>query len=671
MQASTVLYKQNTAHIDPLSIYHYIRGTNPSATESHIQGMLLYQKKMLYSARIAFKISAKKNSPPWSLLSYRELLWTYFKENQWNTIISIQKKHPQRISAYKDFFYFSVAALYHTRKYGQLLKLFKTIQIKQLKDLPWNRITATQFSSKQTLWRIIAMIELKDSHWEDLLHTFILSYPASIAHIQLFQYLRNKKIDTHMLTLLEIKNHSAQNEYKQVLTTFQNYYGPYFLLSKYIIKDIWNSSTQLRIYVPTAKKLQELIKNNPSPFIFEYIGKLYLKAKQFKIAHGYFKKASENNNHQSLAYRRRQWYWFISGIRENPSKIFLMLSSLQDVIAHYPRYFTDAFDELLQVFLMQKDWNLIKKTFHYLVKNGSLSSQAQYALVLSCVSQGKEKRSLLKLVYKQTEHLYFHALAAALLRLPLKLPPVQIPHSPQPSNTSDLSLLKTYVDAQLFSYAERIFRTRSSSWTDSQLYEASDLMITIGNPHVVLSALSAQSDYTNYSFLIRYYPRAFWNIVRKQAYTYNIPAYLLLAIAREESRFSPTVRSAAGAVGIMQILPSTATEVAKKEHIDIFDLTSVTDNFHLGSIYLTQLIKKWSTFSLSLAAYNAGSHRLSSWIKEYSYSPILFVEAIPFRETRRYVRKVLSSYIYYQYIFHTVNMRDIMNESFGTYNCND
>ena len=124
---------------------------------------------------------------------------------------------------------------------------------------------------------------------------------------------------------------------------------------------------------------------------------------------------------------------------------------------------------------------------------------------------------------------------------------------------------------------------------------------------------------------------------------------LSLGVARQESRFTPAVSSAAGAVGLMQLLPSTASELAGRP-INAEALKEPALNTALGSRYLRQLLDqaKGNPF-LAVASYNAGPGAAQGWVTPLlQASPELWVEAIPYPETRLYVKKVLGNIWSYQ-----------------------
>lgn len=142
------------------------------------------------------------------------------------------------------------------------------------------------------------------------------------------------------------------------------------------------------------------------------------------------------------------------------------------------------------------------------------------------------------------------------------------------------------------------------------------------------------------------FPLAQQSEFEKVAEKYQIDSWLLMAIARRESAFNPQARSHAGALGLMQLMPGTARDMARQSGVTLKNAEAVFDpaiNIELGSRYLAGLMKRYGDNRvLALAAYNAGPHRVDRWLDE-THTPFdVFIESIPFYETREYVQAVLA-----------------------------
>lgn len=149
------------------------------------------------------------------------------------------------------------------------------------------------------------------------------------------------------------------------------------------------------------------------------------------------------------------------------------------------------------------------------------------------------------------------------------------------------------------------------------------------------------------------YPLPYHETFQRYSAEARIPATWAYGVARSESLFMRDVRSRAGAVGLMQLMPATGRQVAKEIRLPYTGLTTLIDpdsNIRLGTTYLGQMVERFEgNRVLATAAYNAGPHRVDAWLPENeSLDARIWIENIPFNETRRYVRRVLEA----ETIFH-------------------
>ncbi|WP_043711419.1 transglycosylase SLT domain-containing protein [Corallococcus macrosporus] len=151
--------------------------------------------------------------------------------------------------------------------------------------------------------------------------------------------------------------------------------------------------------------------------------------------------------------------------------------------------------------------------------------------------------------------------------------------------------------------------------------------------------------------LAAFYPRAYATAVEGAATQHRVDPHLVWAIMRRESAFRPEVMSIADARGLMQIIPKTANAIAEKLAEPVpapADLFSPERNIRYGAWYLSRLMERFAHPALAAAAYNAGPGSAAKWVKERGSLPLdLFVETIPFRETRGYVKQVVADLFLY------------------------
>ncbi len=140
------------------------------------------------------------------------------------------------------------------------------------------------------------------------------------------------------------------------------------------------------------------------------------------------------------------------------------------------------------------------------------------------------------------------------------------------------------------------------------------------------------------------YPLGYESLVRSTATTYDLDPALLAALIASESGFDAEAVSPAGAIGLMQILPSTGTSIAQRRGLDGFDTATLAEpatNLDMGTWYLRDLIDKYADHpqsrDLALAAYNAGQGNVDAWVDA---TPMGEAVSIPYPETRAYIAKV-------------------------------
>jgi soluble lytic murein transglycosylase-like protein len=135
----------------------------------------------------------------------------------------------------------------------------------------------------------------------------------------------------------------------------------------------------------------------------------------------------------------------------------------------------------------------------------------------------------------------------------------------------------------------------------------------------------------------------------------GIDPLVLLAVIRQESRFQADVLSSAGAVGLMQLMPRTAAETARKEKIakpGRKELLRPSVNIRLGAAYLSRLVKGYGgDYFRAIAAYNAGEAAVKRWWTQANGDPAAFLEGINYKETRFYLRRVFLNLLQYHRIY--------------------
>lgn len=154
------------------------------------------------------------------------------------------------------------------------------------------------------------------------------------------------------------------------------------------------------------------------------------------------------------------------------------------------------------------------------------------------------------------------------------------------------------------------------------------------------------------------HPRPFEDVVAAEQRRHGVPDLLAYAVMQTESRFDPGVTSWAGARGLIQLMPATAKMVAEAAGLKIRneDLYNPERNLDLGLRYLSGLVQRFgggdAAVPLAVPSYNAGPGAVNRWLKERgAWDLDLFIEAIPYDETRHYTQSVLGRWWAYRWLY--------------------
>lgn len=256
---------------------------------------------------------------------------------------------------------------------------------------------------------------------------------------------------------------------------------------------------------------------------------------------------------------------------------------------------------------------------------------------------------------------YYGFLAAAKLKQPLQLASV-----PLALTTEDLNIVRQLPGVQRARELRELGRDLDARREWNALLEH-----TTEHEQRALAMIATewqwhdQAIYTlgrlgEFDAISQRFPEAFLEDHVRSSNAASIDVNWALAVSRRESAFRNDARSHAGAYGVMQLLPSTAKLVARKD-VASFDLYNPSFNISLGTRYLADLQRRLGdNWLLATAAYNAGIYRVYDWLPAQPIEADRWVELIPYAETRNYVKNVLA----YQQIYRALREQNAMPDVF-------
>lgn len=239
------------------------------------------------------------------------------------------------------------------------------------------------------------------------------------------------------------------------------------------------------------------------------------------------------------------------------------------------------------------------------------------------------------------------------------------PVAPAPFPTSDR--VSKLIEVGLYQEALNELQYAQRVWGDSAALTATVALVQnrLGNLRLGINAMkraypqwmAAGGESLPLELQKVVFPVDYWPLIQKYSAARGLDPFLVAALVAQESTFDPVIRSSANAVGLMQVLPSTGRQFARKLKLPGYSAAKLTDpetNIRLGTAIFADGIKKFGGTHYALAAYNAGDHRVAAWQRERPGMPQeVFIDDIPFPETQNYVKRILGTAEDYRRLYGT------------------
>lgn len=300
-----------------------------------------------------------------------------------------------------------------------------------------------------------------------------------------------------------------------------------------------------------------------------------------------------------------------------------------------------------QIALKNSNWGLLLQTIELMPPEQRADKQWQYWQARALAATGQEQRAhpIYQTLAKQRH--FYAFLAADILKQDYQF-------NPDPQTPVDTAAL-----IQKYPQLQRMRELLAVDWKISAKREWYSLLdqLEADELHAVAVltsqwqehslAISTAAKANRWNDLAIRFPTPHKTPVMQSADKHGVDPAWVYGVIRRESAFSPDIRSSAGAVGLMQLMPRTAQYIGRQIGIKKTShrvLTQPESNIELGSAYLSYLHKKYQGNQvLATAAYNAGPNRIDSWRPQAGSLPAdQWIDSIPFSETRAYVKAVLE-----------------------------
>jgi len=379
------------------------------------------------------------------------------------------------------------------------------------------------------------------------------------------------------------------------------------------------------------------------------------------------------------------WYILDSALGSRSENFVQSLGELMP-LWHDKAYYNDILDKLVNGYVSNRRWAEIAAVFPLIRDYADGVSVAKYAYIIARAAEegvlppddsGVADRAALIREYMEITYnsgdksLYYRLMSAGALEKPFVELPVQERRShrarQRQSKLADsvaLEFLEGFFSNKAAEYAPAYIKALEDELRPEEKIRLAASLSEAGmyaeSIRLLFSCMERDGVEFSRGDFERYYPRPYREYVEKYARENNVAPDLLYGLIRTESAFQSGAVSHAGAVGLTQLLPTTAAEMAdrirRRGGPDYSGEGAFRDpeaNIHIGAVYLSYLTDRMGSPLMALLAYNGGMNRVRRWRNANNQlGEDLFLESIEFTETREYGRKVLAAGAMYKALYY-------------------
>jgi soluble lytic murein transglycosylase len=346
---------------------------------------------------------------------------------------------------------------------------------------------------------------------------------------------------------------------------------------------------------------------------------------------------------------------------------------------HNPAVFDDILDTFARRLVARGNWQAMLEVYHLL---GPEAARAQYAYILGqAAGQGypggtapknppRPEMFFQAVINEEKASPYYRGLAAVRLGTALPSPQAASPSGPAKKagfpHPEPMAFLLGFFEHGAAAYAAPYIAKYREELSSGEMRALAGALQEAGvwdESLRLIAWYSGRDDYEpDRADLELSYPRPFLEPIESCAKEFGISPWLLFGLIRTESAFRADIASRAGAVGLTQLMPDTALDMAGRlarqggpdyRRDAGVDLADPRINIHLGAYYLRYLLDRTESPLMALLAYNGGMGRVRRWrAQARELSADLFVETVEFSETREYARRVAAAAALYGFLYY-------------------
>lgn len=596
---------------------------------------------------------------------------------------SVQNRIDRKLALYKAFPCEETLKLickefYEQKEYSRIINLTQNLNL-QTAD------------NELVFYRIDSLYKKNNSKFENEFFTWCTKRPFLAEHYKMYCILPECDEIIEFRTLVYNRNYDAAvQKVRKILENPQNHLsqilsdaGKSFLYSS---NDFLNSAFYL-------EQISQNLEDEGKFYTYFYAGRCFDKSNSYRTrALRNFSLAME---YAPLPenYDNALWYYLNTSLKNSISSTIIALEKY-GATWNNPYYFDDFFETLSVRLLSQHMFSEFYQTAKLIKNFASKEMTAKYSYISARLIQENfiklekdniesEIKDLFTQALSSDTDMYYRLLSGHKLGLNNqeitkviqnfgKRTQIQV-------NEEAEKLLLGYADFGLPQFIYEDWQRYSEQIGIDCVQKISLYLQRCGNEknNYFTQSLRIASRKANYpeemlypQFFDLVYPQNFKNYVSENCALFNLNEYILYALIRSESFFNPQVASSAGAIGLTQLMEGTAADVARKLKIPNYDLRDSATNIKFGAYYLEEMKRRLDdSVILAVFAYNGGITRVRQWVKsanlEFGTKNLpkdLFLESLPFEETREYGRKILAASAMYAYLYYDLPISQVIEE---------
>ena len=658
----------------------------PAKDKYYFLALKKQQEGNIFEAKRLFSISAKKSSSYIARLSAEKLTEIGNVRERLDACENLIKKYSD-----EDALLIAVKQLFAEEEFTKIVVLT-------------NNINYETSENSLIYLRFAAMLKNNAPRLYNDVFEWFTKRPVSSEHYKFFcdisrndDFLKNSE----QAQIIDLRSEVFKRNYKIAFGKFQNLKENLPLLPQ-IISDagkicLYGSDS----YLQNAKffdGLTEKISGTDAEFYSNfYAARLYEKIEYLTYATNRYKSAMNCAKTDEL-YDNALWYLLSLNLKKSTSQGIKMIKQYCSTW-HNPAYFDDIFDMLSPLMLSEGRWNEFNDLYKAIDGYASDGMTAKFAYIFGRLVQEKlalpaiddthqsEDDAAFTRALTSGNEIYYKTLAISKLGIGGENAEEIIcttkNDSEIPVDIEAENLLLGYIS---FGFPEKIYpewlslNKRGSRISYETGIKIAKFLENCGNNkneyypqalRIAAKVINSADKSVSKEDLKLLYPRDYSKLISEKCKKYNVPEEIMYALVRSESFFDHQIESSAGAVGLTQLMTFTGNDIAHRLKYNEYDLKNPDDNLEFGTWYLNNLAERLEKRWLSaFFSYNAGITRVRRWMNssKIEFNNIkklpddLFLETIPYEETREYGRKLVGAAAMYAWLYYGKEIAEEITE---------